>query len=93
MLEMAEIFCIIWIKQTLQAHTFSSYNIVQLTHNYLTGTVYYYVMKNPSGHTTFIQRRLNVDATSWRCIDVEVTLYRRRVSAGMSSLYMKWNAG
>ena len=31
---------------------------------------------------TFIQRRLNVDATSWRCIDVEATLYRRLVSAG-----------
>ena len=25
---------------------------------------------------TFIQRRLNVDATSWRCIDVEATLYK-----------------
>ena len=32
----------------------------------------------PSGHLTFIQRRLNVD----RCIDVEATLYRRHVSAG-----------
>ena len=31
----------------------------------------------------FIQRRLNVDATSWRCIDVEATLYRRHVSAGL----------
>ena len=36
----------------------------------------------PSGHTTFIQRRLNVGATSWRCIDVETTLYRRHVLAG-----------
>ena len=36
----------------------------------------------PSGHITFIQRCLNVDATSWRCIDVEATLYRRHVSAG-----------
>ena len=32
-------------------------------------------------HMTFKQRRLNVDATSWRCIDVEATLYRRHVSA------------
>ena len=32
---------------------------------------------------TFIQRRLNVYATSWRCIDVEATLYRRHVSAGL----------
>ena len=31
---------------------------------------------------TFIQRRFNVDATSWRCINVEATLYRRHVSAG-----------
>ena len=29
----------------------------------------------PSRHITLIQRRLNVDATSWRCIDVEPTLY------------------
>ena len=32
---------------------------------------------------TFIQRRLNVNATSWRCIDVEATLYRCHVSAGL----------
>ena len=31
---------------------------------------------------TLIQRRLNVDATSWRCIDVEATLYKRHVPAG-----------
>ena len=35
----------------------------------------------PSGHMMLIQRRLNVDATSWRCIDVETTLYIRHVSA------------
>ena len=35
-----------------------------------------------SGHMTFIQRHLNVDATSSRCIDVEATLYRRHMSAG-----------
>ena len=29
----------------------------------------------PSGHMTLIQRQLIVDATSWRCIDVEPTLY------------------
>ena len=28
----------------------------------------------PSRHTTFVQRRLNVDATSWRCIDVDAML-------------------
>ena len=33
----------------------------------------------PSGHMTFMQRRLNVDATSQRCIDVVATLYRRHV--------------
>ena len=36
----------------------------------------------PSRHMTLIQRRLNVDATSWRCVDVESTLYKRHVSAG-----------
>ena len=30
-----------------------------------------------------MQRQLNVDATSWRCIDVEATLYKRHVPAGM----------
>ena len=35
----------------------------------------------PSGHMTFIQRRINVDATSWRCIDVNATLYKRHVHA------------
>ena len=29
----------------------------------------------PGRHMTLIQRRLNVDATSWRCIDVEATFY------------------
>ena len=33
---------------------------------------------------TLIQRRLNVDATSWRCIDFEPTLYKRHVPAGSS---------
>ena len=31
---------------------------------------------------TSIQCRLNVDATSWRCIDIETTLYKRHVPAG-----------
>ena len=33
---------------------------------------------------TFIQRRGHVDATSWRCIDVEATLYKRYVPAGIA---------
>ena len=28
------------------------------------------------------QRRINVDATSWRCIDVDAALHKRHVSAG-----------
>ena len=40
----------------------------------------------PSGHMTLIQRRHNVNATSWRCIDVEPTLYKRHVPTG-SRLY------
>ena len=35
----------------------------------------------PSGHMTFIQRRLNVNATSWRCVDVQAKLYKRHVPA------------
>ena len=31
----------------------------------------------------FIQRRINVDATSWRCIDVIATLYKRNMLAGL----------
>ena len=38
---------------------------------------------------TLIQRRLNVDATSWRCIDVEATLYQCHVPAGILNLH--WN--
>ena len=46
--------------------------------------IYFYYQTDllPSGHMTSIQRRLNVDATSWPCIDVEATLYKRHVSAG-----------
>ena len=43
----------------------------------------------PSGHMTFIQRRFNVDATSWRCIDVEATLYLRYMPAGFDSTHIK----
>ena len=42
----------------------------------------------PSGHMTLIQRRLNVDATSWRCIDVEPTLYKRHVPAGLPQVLL-----
>ena len=38
----------------------------------------------PSGHMTLIQRCLNVDATSRRCIDVEPTLYKHHVPAGFA---------
>ena len=38
---------------------------------------------DPNEHKTFLQCHLNVDATSWRCIDVQATLYKRHVSAGM----------
>ena len=37
----------------------------------------------PSRHMALIQRRLNVDATSWRCIDVEPTLYKYHVPTGV----------
>ena len=36
----------------------------------------------PCKHMTLIQRLLNVDATSWRCIDVGPTLFKRHVPAG-----------
>ena len=41
-----------------------------------------YGKTTPSSHMAFIQRRLNIDATSWRCIDVEATFYKRHVPAG-----------
>ena len=43
--------------------------------------------KIPSGHMTLIQRRFNVDATSWRCIDVEPALYKRHVPAGLYACF------
>ena len=33
-------------------------------------------------HSAFIQLRINVDAMSQRCIDVNATLYKRHVPAG-----------
>ena len=33
---------------------------------------------------TFIQHRINVDATFWHCIDVKTTLYERHVPARFS---------
>ena len=38
-----------------------------------------------SRHITLIRRRHNVDATSWRCIDIVATLYKRHVPAGVAS--------
>ena len=37
------------------------------------------ILAVPSEHTTLRQRRINVDATSWRCIDVNATLYKRHL--------------
>ena len=34
------------------------------------------------------QRRINVDATSRRCIDVDPTLYKRHMPAGMFSPFL-----
>ena len=36
-----------------------------------------------SGHMALIQRHINVDATSWRCIDVDTTLFQSFVPTGM----------
>ena len=38
--------------------------------------------REPSGHMTFIQSRINVEATSGRCVDVNATLYKRHVPVG-----------
>ena len=35
----------------------------------------------PIGHMTFIQRRINVDTTSWRFISINAKLYKRHVPA------------
>ena len=42
----------------------------------------------PRGHMALIQRHLNVDATSLCCIDVEPTLYKRPVPAGICCWYL-----
>ena len=42
----------------------------------------------PSG--TLRQRRINVDATSWRCIDVDTALYKRHVPAWLQ-VSITWN--
>ena len=34
-----------------------------------------------------IQRHINVDATSWRCIDVNATFYKRHALAGYTLLF------
>ena len=39
----------------------------------------------PSGHATFRQRRININVPSWCFIDVDSTLYKRRVPAGLRS--------
>ena len=38
----------------------------------------------PSRQMTLIQCRLKVDATLWRCIDIEPTLHKRHVPAGFT---------
>ena len=45
-------------------------------------TVTKHFKRLPSGHTTLRQRRVNVDSTSWRWINVESTLFLRCVPAG-----------
>ena len=37
----------------------------------------------PNGHKIIIQRRINVDATSWRCIDLNATLYKHGVTSAL----------
>ena len=41
-----------------------------------------------SGGMTFIQHCINTDAMSWYCIDINVTLYKCHVPAGMVELYI-----
>ena len=47
----------------------------------------------PSGHITFIQRRIIVDTTLWRFIDVDATMSQRRVPAGLVSNWKSLQAG
>ena len=62
---------------------FKTYKIIYLQK--VNSDMYKDVMKiHPSGHMTVIQRRMNVDATSWRCLDGNATLYKRHVPAGIS---------
>ena len=43
--------------------------------------IHLHAIYNPSRHTTLKQRRFNVDVTSQRHIDVDMTLLSRHVSA------------
>ena len=62
--------------------------MVNVQPNMLTSSVYMYVGVPPSRHAKLRQRRINVDATSWRCVDVDVTLYKRHVPAGLTHLWV-----
>ena len=44
--------------------------------------IYYTPMFQPSGHWAFGQHQINVEATSWRSIDVDATLYKKHMPAG-----------
>ena len=52
--------------------------------------VYLFPLTYASRHMTFIQRRINVDATSWRCIDVDTTLSQRWVPTGLSFVWFSF---
>ena len=47
-----------------------------------TGFLVFLNLNIPCGHATLKQRRINVDTTSGRCMDVDATLHKRQVSAG-----------
>ena len=46
--------------------------------------------RRPSGDVSLKQRHINVDATSWRCIDVDATLYKRLVPVGVRRSILQW---
>ena len=57
--------------------------MILITFSILSILITFVIMFKSSQHITFMQRRINVDATSWRCIDVDATLSQRCDPAGL----------
>lgn len=74
-------FTYIHVNDTLTRFNTLKQDIIQS--NQILGNLLF--EQSQSGHRAPMQRHINVNATSLRCIDVVATLYERHVSAGLLS--------